>query len=253
MRVKCKQCDGYYVLRNGKFGAFGGCSNFPRCRSTIRLEEYRRLESLTEDSAAGAAVEPAQVQASGEPLPSRYVAFDVETPNACNDRISAIGVAVVENGTIVDELNTLVNPETRFDRFNVQLTGITPEMAAEAPTFPELWPTLGPLLDSGLLIAHNATFDMTVLAKCLRDYGIAWRSSAAYACTVRMGRSCCPELPNHKLNTMCTYLQIPLHHHQAGSDSRACAQLLLHYLDRGLDIRRFRRTYDLIHCRTVSS
>ena len=59
----------------------------------------------------------------------RIVAFDVETPNSHNDRISSIGITVVENGIIADNLYYLVNPETYFDMFNVQLTGITPEMA----------------------------------------------------------------------------------------------------------------------------
>ena len=180
----------------------------------------------------------------------RYVVFDVETPNSRNDRMSAIGVTVVENGMLVEELETLVNPETYFNRFNIQLTGITPAMAEEAPTFEELWPVLEPIFDSGLLVAHNAPFDMGVLAKCLRAYCIDWRSRAAYACTVRMGRRCYPQLPNHRLNTLCEYLDIPLDHHRAGSDSRACAQLLVDYIDRGLDVREFRREFDFQSMRT---
>ena len=33
----------------------------------------------------------------------RFIAFDVETPNSYNNRISAIGVTVVEDGKIVEE------------------------------------------------------------------------------------------------------------------------------------------------------
>lgn len=183
-------------------------------------------------------------------MPERYIAFDVETPNYANNRMSAIGIAVVENGAIVDEFSTLVNPESRFDYFNIQLTGITPEMAAEAPTFSELWPTIDLLLSSGLLIAHNAPFDMGVLSKCLRAYGIRWREAADYACTCQMGRHCCPELPNHKLNTLCDHFGIELNHHQAGSDSRACGELLMNYMRCGMDVSAFRRSYDLLHVRT---
>ncbi len=185
-------------------------------------------------------------------MPERYIAFDVETPNAANDRMSAIGVAVVEGGAVVEEFSTLVNPETYFNAFNVQLTGITPGMAAEAPTFPELWPILAPILESGLLTAHNAPFDMSVLSKCLRAYGIPWRPVVDYACTCRMGRRCFPELANHRLDTLCTYLDISLDHHRAGSDSRACGELLLRCLDHGADIERFRRHYDLLRARTIS-
>lgn len=211
-----------------------------------RVKKYAAAISLLEGGT------PAVHSRRQAELPKRYIAFDVETPNYANDRMSAIGIAVVENGAIVDEFSTLVNPECRFDSFNVQLTGITPEMAAEAPTFLELWPTIEPLLSSGLLIAHNAPFDMGVLSKCLRAYGIRWLEAADYACTCQMGRCCCPELPNHKLNTLCDHFGIKLNHHQAGSDSRACGELMIRYLDQKLDIRRFRRNYDLLHTRTCN-
>lgn len=185
-------------------------------------------------------------------MPERYIAFDVETPNSANDRMSAIGVTVIEDGVLVDEFATLVNPETYFQPFHVQLTGITPEMAAQYPTFGELWPFLADKLDGGLLAAHNAPFDMGVLSKCLRAYGIPWKERADYICTCQMGRKCFPELPNHRLNTLCTYLDIPLDHHQAGSDSRACAELLLHYLDQGIDVNSFQRSYDLLCARTIT-
>lgn len=175
----------------------------------------------------------------------RYVAFDVETPNRANDRMSAIGVAVVENGLIVEEFSTLVNPEEEFDWFNIQLTGITPEAAERAPAFPEVWETLRPIFSSGLLVAHYAPFDMGVLSKCLHSYGVSWRRWADYACTVQMGRRQYPRLPNHKLNTLCAYLDIPLEHHRAGSDSRACAELIIDYMDHGLDPEQFRRHYKM--------
>ncbi|MBE7003934.1 MAG: exonuclease [Ruminococcaceae bacterium] len=184
-------------------------------------------------------------------MTGRYIAFDVETPNYRNDRMSAIGVSVVEGDEIVDEFYSLVDPETRFDRFNVQLTGITPEAVADAPNFPELWHELEPIMESGLLVAHNAPFDMSVLGRCLLDYGISWRPTARYACTCQMGRRLMPELPNHKLNTMCDYLGVELDHHHAGSDSRACAEILLHYLSDGADVRPFIRTYDLRRLCTV--
>ena len=87
-------------------------------------------------------------------MAQRYIAFDVETPNFANDRMSAIGVSVVEGGAIVQEFYTLVDPEARFDRFNMALTGITPEDVAGGPPLSgalagagapdERWPAGGP-------------------------------------------------------------------------------------------------------------
>lgn len=181
----------------------------------------------------------------------RFVAFDVETPNSYNDRISGIGVAIVEDGEIVEEFATLVDPETYFSNFNIQLTGITPEAVEGAPTFGELWPTLERLFSDGVLVAHNAPFDMSVLAKCLRAYGVEWQDTASYLCTCQMGRRCYPELPNHRLNTLCGHLGIALAHHQADSDSRACAKLLIDYLGQGMEVEPFLRTYDLVNICTL--
>lgn len=183
----------------------------------------------------------------------RYIAIDVETPNYLNDRMSAIGITVIDSGVILDDFYSLVNPEERFDHFNVQLTGITPEIVADQPTFSELWTELEPLMSTGILIAHNAPFDMRVLAQCLGSYGIDWQPFARYACTCAMGRACYPELSNHKLNTMCAYLDLNLDHHNAGSDSRACGELLLDYMQQGLNIGRYVRRYDLTQRRTLRS
>ncbi len=175
---------------------------------------------------------------------SRFVAFDVETPNRMSNRISAIGITVIEDGGIADEFYSLVNPETQFDYFNIQLTGISEETVRNAPTFPEVWEEIVPTMSSGLLAAHNAVFDMGVLKSCLKDYGIEWKSYIRYLCTVQMGRRILPGM-SHKLNVLCDYYGISLDHHQAASDSRACAEILLRYLESGADVRQYIKTYSL--------
>jgi len=155
--------------------------------------------------------------------------------------MSAIGISVIEDGVIVDEYYSLVNPETHFDYFNTQLTGISEETVWDAPTFPEVWAQIEPILSDGLLVAHNAVFDMGVLKKCLNAYEIDWKPYVRYICTVQMGRRLLPGM-RHNLNVLCDYYGIALDHHQAASDSRACAQILLRYLDAGADVRQYIRT-----------
>ena len=175
----------------------------------------------------------------------RYIVFDVETPNRFNDRMSAIGISVVENGAITQEFFSYVNPETGFDPFNTQLTGIDERTVAHAPAFPELWARIEPLMSSGILAAHNAVFDLGVLKKCLRDYGIPWKNAAKYCCTVQMGRRLVPGI-SHSLNVMCDHYGIALQHHQADSDSHACAEILLRYMESGVDVSQFVKQYKLI-------
>ncbi len=176
---------------------------------------------------------------------NRWIAFDVETPNRYNSRMSSIGISVIEGGVIVEEFSSLVNPEQPFDLFNTMLTGISEESVADAPTFPELWETIEPIMSSGVLVAHNASFDMGVLRKCLCDYGLTWRPQVQGLCTVVMGRKLLPGI-SHKLNDMCDYYGICLNHHRADSDSHACAEILLRYMKSGADAEKFIRTYRMI-------
>ena len=97
-------------------------------------------------------------------------------------------------------------------------------------------------MSSGILVAHNAVFDLGVLKKCLDYYEIEWKPYVRYICTVQTGRRVIPGI-SYKLNDLCDHYGIALDHHQAASDSRACAEILLRYINDGADIRQHIRTY----------
>ena len=174
----------------------------------------------------------------------RYIVFDVETPNKDNTRMSAIGINVIEDGQIIDSFFSYVNPEQPFDSFNTELTGISEETVADAPVFIEIWDEIRPILESGTLVAHNAKFDMGVLKDCLHGYNIDWKPSAQAICTVLIGRDVLPDI-SHRLNNMCDYYGIILNHHQADSDSRACAEILLRYMENGIQVDRYIQDYEM--------
>ncbi len=179
-----------------------------------------------------------------------YVVFDVETPNSRNNRMSAIGLVLVENGQQTTSFYTLVNPETGFDAFNIQLTGITPRMVRNQPNFPLVWELLRPLMEKGILCAHNAPFDLSVLGCCLRDYDIEWEPCRSYVCTCQIGRRLLPQAKDHKLNTLAEMMNLPLQHHNALSDTRACAGLLQYYRNMA-DLSQFRRIFDFREMRSL--
>lgn len=180
----------------------------------------------------------------------RYTVFDVETPNVANNRMSAIGIVVMEDDQIRERFSSLIDPECHFDDFNVMLTGISPEMVEDAPIFAQLWPKIRPYFENSVLVAHNAQFDMAVLAKCLQHYGMVWKETAQYICTCRMGKQCLPMLQNHRLNTLCDYYGIDLMHHRADSDALACAEILRRLAKRE-DVRAHLRDYDMNAIRTL--
>jgi len=97
-------------------------------------------------------------------------------------------------------------------------------------------------MGSGILVAHNAPFDMGVLKKCLQDYGIEWTERSRYICTVQIGRRMLPGM-KHGLDAMCGYYGIELDHHKADSDSHAAAEILLRYMGEGVAVERYVRSF----------
>lgn len=182
---------------------------------------------------------------------NRFIAFDVEMPSQYKPRISAIGITVVEDGVVTDSIYYLVNPEAKFDPYVVELIGITPEMVANEPTFPDIWEKIKDVMSSGVLVAHGAPGDMKVLCGCLKSYGIEWKEKAQYICTCRVGLEKYPEYEHHSLDYMCQKIAFPLIHHYALSDSEGCAHLMLDYINKGVDVESYIQDFDVIKCRNV--
>ncbi len=154
-----------------------------------------------------------------------YTAFDVETPNRNNNSLCSIGIVHVENGEVTFEKEYLVNPEADFDYGNILIHGITEEMVENAPTFPAVWKEIAPYFN-GLLLAHNATFDLGVIRASLDRHDLMI-PKMCYVCTVALSRRHIPRevFGSHKLNALCSGLGIPLLHHNALSDADACRRI----------------------------
>ncbi|MCM0598694.1 3'-5' exonuclease [Periweissella fabalis] len=157
-----------------------------------------------------------------------FVAFDFETANASRNSAVSLALTVVRNDRIVDEFYSLLNPHTDFHWRNIKIHGIHASDVTNAPTFNELWPVIAPFFEPDkLVVAHNATFDNSVLKASLLANQIQVPSYQSLD-TVRVAKKVFPNLDNHKLNTVAKYLRIPLdHHHNALDDSVAAANILL--------------------------
>lgn len=152
-----------------------------------------------------------------------FTAIDFETAQYARSSICQVGLVRVEAGTIACELSILVKPPGNYylEEFT-EIHGITPRATADSPTFAEAWPRLAPYIEDQRVVAHNGfRFDFDVLKKTLGFYGLP---VPAYekVCTLRIYRK--------SLATLCAEHRIPLDHHDALSDARACAALYLRSL-----------------------
>ncbi|MDO5571603.1 MAG: 3'-5' exonuclease [Bacteroidales bacterium] len=157
-----------------------------------------------------------------------FTAIDFETANQYPTSACSIGIVKVENGKIVEEVSHLIKPQPNFFISSfIDIHHITKAMVSDAPLFGELWPEISKLIeDSEALVAHNAPFDMRVLKACIEMEMIRAYIPQNF-CTVRLSRKYLKFLINHKLNTVCDYFNIELDHHEALSDARGCAKIVL--------------------------
>lgn len=151
-----------------------------------------------------------------------FIAVDFET--ATYDRMACqIGITIVENGEIKDTIVQLIQPPHNYYDLNcVKVHHITPEKTANAPTFDKLWPKLEPLFTSYIAVAHNASFDESVLRKNLDYYGISHNKILPFFCTY--------DIYGLSLENLCKAFHMPIEgHHDAGFDSLCCAKFFLNF------------------------
>lgn len=162
-----------------------------------------------------------------------FTAIDFETATGYPDSACAVGIVTVENGIITGEYHTLIQPpDNEYWRFNTNIHGITPAMTANQPGFHRIYPEIRDRLAGRIVVAHNESFDRNVLKQTMRSCQLDYdelRLSDRWQCTCRIYRSLGYKPAN--LAACCLRQGIPLVHHEALSDARACAMLFLNYLN----------------------
>ncbi|UQA96188.1 DEDDh family exonuclease [Streptomyces halobius] len=156
--------------------------------------------------------------------PQGYAVVDVETTGlARDDRIVSAAVYQLDaQGTVQDHWYTLVNPQR--DPGPVWIHGLTSGVLADAPLFPEIVPELSKRLEDRVLVAHNAMFDWSMIA---REYA---RASAVAPvrqrlCTIALSKELRLPLPNDKLASLAAhYGVVQQHAHHALDDARVLAE-----------------------------
>ena len=154
----------------------------------------------------------------------QYTAIDFETANSDRTSAFSVGLVVVNNGRITGRHYHLIRPEPLyFEPINVSIHGITARDVVRAPYFRDIWPTLLKQI-KGPLVAHNASFDMSVIRHELDAAGIAY-PEIDYFCTLVISRLTWPRFPAHNLDRVAQHLDISFNHHDALEDARACAMI----------------------------
>ena len=99
---------------------------------------------------------------------------------------------ILENGEVVDQLVSLVNPEKGIDPYVTKLTGITNKMVRTAPKFYELAKRVVKITEDCTFVAHNISFDSMIMqAELIRSNNSFQLATMKQVCTMKSTTDFC--------------------------------------------------------------
>ena len=152
---------------------------------------------------------------------------DIETTGGRStyDCITEVAVILIDQDGEVERWETLVKPTHYIPEFIQQMTGITNEMVADAPSFHEIAEQLLEKLKGCIFVAHNARFDYGFIKNHFARMGINFQ--AKVLCSVRLSRKLFPEYKSHSMDRLIeNHHLMPLSRHRAMGDADLIKQFL---------------------------
>lgn len=175
-----------------------------------------------------------------------FICFDIETTglSAARDKITEIGAVKVENGIITDTFSTFANPEMPIPQKIIQLTGITDDMVKDAPSQSEAVGAFLEFAGDNVLVAHNAPFDTSFIAKACEDMGREYNYTSID--TVAISRAILTDIKNCKLDTVAKFLRLgDFNHHRTTDDAEMLARIFINLCQRLTDDYGITKTNDI--------
>lgn len=188
-----------------------------RRNQLIRIQQLQKAGFKTSITRVDWVIDPNQI----------YVVVDVETTggSAGLHRVTEIGAVKLQGGEVIDEWQSLINPERSIPANITRLTGITQEMVSSAPFFHEIADSFSEFMGEAIFAAHNVNFDYGFISSEFRNINRRFRHPKI--CTCSSMRKLYPGYRSYSLKNLCREFNIELKsHHRALCDAKAAAELL---------------------------
>lgn len=158
--------------------------------------------------------------------PKRFAILDIETTggNSAFHAITDIAIRIFDGEKVVNSFDSLINPNKPIPPFIVNLTGITNEMVANAPTFEEVANQIDEITQNCIIVAHNINFDYGFIKNEFRKLGKSFVRKKL--CTVRLSRQILPNLYSYSLGKIAQQLGFKIEgRHRAAGDTEFTVKL----------------------------
>lgn len=157
----------------------------------------------------------------------KITVFDFETTGFKDNRAVSLGMVVYENGQKIAEIYQMFRPGAPIEPGAQRVHGIRESDVRDKPTFAQMWPAIRPYLENHLVVAHNAKFDLGVLARECQAYGLDCEPLQTFCTLTYAKQHVQTPTRKHNLATLALHYGIDLSNaHNALDDSRATGELL---------------------------
>ena len=163
-------------------------------------------------------------------MPLDFTAIDFETANSSRASACSVGMVKVRDGRVVDSASWFIRPPLGYDDFherNTLIHGISRADVADAASWRDQLADLVAFIDGDLLVAHNAGFDMGVIAGACAA-SLIETPAFSYACSLQIARKTYA-LDSYRLPVAAMAAGFEdFAHHDALADAQACAAIVIH-------------------------
>jgi DNA polymerase III subunit epsilon len=154
---------------------------------------------------------------------------DLETTGGLGSRDRIMEISIVR-ATLKDGIQQIstdfIDPQIQIPDQIVRFTGITQDMVSAANPSNLVLPNYLPLLQTGILTAHNLKFDYSFLQTEYRRLGTTFTADPT-VCTLELSRILLSHLPSRSLPNLVNHFGFKVgKSHRAESDAIACWLLL---------------------------
>lgn len=167
------------------------------------------------------------------PFNGTFVFFDIETTglSAVSCKITEIGAVRMRGSEKLAEFCTYADPEGHIPENITELTGITDDMVAGAPSQAEAVKAFLEFAGDDVLVAHNAGFDTGFIRKVAEENGLTFKNT--YIDTVAMSRYVNNDLNRHTLDSIAEHYGLgDFNHHRASDDAFMLSAIFVCMVDR---------------------
>jgi len=170
------------------------------------------------------------------------IVFDFETTGLDfeRDRIIEVGAIRFRGGKIIEEFSSLCSTDVIVSEQIQKLTGITPQMLENQPTFSDLLKDFLSFIEGGILVAHNAEFDLSMLKSACNREAIDFEWPCI--CTLKLARDVLPDLERKNLDSLADYYGLSFEaRHRSIGDAKVTIKVFNQMLENeGSSLRNWR-------------